>query len=94
MGFLCLKIAVEELAPVAFDEHIASTAMYPVMGHPMCMAVRRTIPSARRPDIAVAIPAMIAINPFIFGTGAWAASFDDGGRRSYTDHDLCKRGRR
>jgi len=69
-------------------------AMFPAMGHPVGMTMGRTVPAARHPDIAGAIPAMVATDPFVFGAGARAASLDDGGGRSYTDHDLRKRGSR
>jgi hypothetical protein len=77
---------------MAFDEHIAAVAMHPVMGYPVRMRMRRTVPTAGNPDIASSVPAVVSVDPDVFTPWSRAAGFDDRGGRSYADHDLRKRG--
>ena len=93
---LCAKLSsvVLGLAPVAFDQDVTAIAMDPVMGNPTRVRMRRTIPAAGNPDVTGAIPAVIAIDPDKFRAWARAARFNDGSGRSYTDHNLRKRGGR
>jgi len=53
------------LLPVAFYKDVAVFAMLPAMVHPHGVLVRRRNPYARRPDVRVSVPAMIAllVNP-------------------------------
>ncbi len=52
-----------DLRPVAFDQHPAARPAHPVVGHPMRVRTRRKNPGAARPDVSVAIPAVIARRP-------------------------------
>jgi hypothetical protein len=79
---------------VAFDENVATTAMYPVMGNPMRAVMRRTIPAARGPDVAIAIPAMVTVDPDEFSTGTRTAGFNDRRGWSHLNIYLRKRGDR
>jgi hypothetical protein len=75
---------------VTFYEDIAAVAVYPVMGDPMRMGMGWTIPAAGNPDVAGPIPAVVSVDPNVFASWGRAARFDDGGGRSYADHDLRK----
>jgi hypothetical protein len=79
---------------VAFNQHIAAIAVYPTVSNPVRTWMGPTIPAAGNPDIMGAVPAMITTDPFKFRPRSVTTRFDDGGGRSYVDHDLCKRGSR
>jgi hypothetical protein len=49
--------------PVALDPHITTAAIYPVTGHPVSMCVRRRNVGSGNPDVASAIPSVIAGTP-------------------------------
>ena len=83
-----------QLPPVAFNQDVPAVAMHPVMGDPVLAMMGRTVPAPVNPDVAGAIPAVIAADPDKFRTRSRASGFNDGGGRSYADHDLCKRGSR
>ena len=51
------------LLPVAFDQDPAVTAMLPAMRNPDRAMMRGANPVAVNPDVAVAIPAVIAVDP-------------------------------
>jgi hypothetical protein len=73
---------------VSLYEDIPAVAMHPVMANPMRARMRWTIPAARNPDIARAVPAVVAADPDKAGAGRWTASFDDRRGRPDTDHNL------
>jgi hypothetical protein len=79
---------------VAFDQNVAAIAMHPMMGDPTLAMMGRTVPAAGNPDVMGAVPAVVAIDPDEFRAGAGGAGFNNGGGRSYADHDLRKRGGR
>jgi hypothetical protein len=64
------------------------------MGNPVSTGMWAAVPTAWDPNVTTAVPAVVAGDPFISRTGDRTAGFDDGGGRSYADHDLRKRGGR
>jgi hypothetical protein len=79
---------------VTFYKNVATVAVHPAMGDPVLAGMGRTVPAAGNPDIAGAIPAVIAIDPDVSVARDWTACLNNGGGRSYADHDLRKRGGR
>ena len=78
------------LSPVTLDQDPAVMTVNPAMGYPARVRVRGTIPAAWNPDVAAAIPSMVAVYPDVFSTWAGAARFNDGSGRSNADHNLRK----
>ena len=79
---------IVKLAPVAFFENPAIVAVNPMMGNPVPTGVGWTIPAAGCPDVAIAVPAMVAVDPNISAIRRWWTALNDGGRRSDADHNL------
>jgi hypothetical protein len=75
---------------VAFDEDPAFVAMDPAMGNPVSMGMGWALPATGNPDVAIAVPAVVAIDPDEFAAGGDGARFNDGGGWSDTDNDLRK----
>lgn len=71
-------------------------AMDPVMRDPDGARMRRPAPIAMNPDVALAVPAVIAVNPYIAGMRARTVLFHNGSRRTDTNHhaDLREGSRR
>ncbi len=82
------------LLPVTLDEHIAAVTVFPAVGDPNRTRVRGMRPVAMMPDIAVAIPAMVPINPHPSRMRRMIVNFNDWFRRRNADIDLrhCNRG--
>jgi hypothetical protein len=94
--FSCHRFAVVDLRllPVTLNQHIAAVAVFPAVGNPDSAGMRWTGPAAVDPDVAVAIPAMITINPHPAVMRWMIVNFNDWFRRRNADVDLrhCDRG--
>ncbi len=66
--------------------------MNPMVSNPTRARMRRTLPAARDPNVAFAVPAMVAVNPNESTLRGPAALFDDRRRGTYANHNLSKRG--
>jgi len=95
-GRACCRFTPLRLPPVAFDQDPAAIALFIVMGNPDCAGMRRTNPIAMNPDVAVAIPAVIAIDPDPSGMRWMVVDLDDGRRGRHTNDHLrgCDRRRK
>ena len=67
---------------------------YPPVSDPALALMGRTLPAAGNPDVVVAIPAVIAVDPHETTLRRPAALFNDRGRGANADHYLRKRCRR
>jgi len=79
---------------VALDQDIAVTAMFPVMGNPDRIGMRRMNPTAVNPDVAVAVPTVIAVVPDPAGMRWMVVDLDDRLGRRYANDDLRHNGSR
>jgi len=79
------------LPPVPFHKHPAIVMMDPPVRHPNRAGMRRTVPTAGNPHIAVAVPVMVARNPHVPAFRRWRPALNDRGRRSNANHNLRKR---
>jgi hypothetical protein len=79
---------------MTFNQDPPVVTMNPAMGDPACVRVWGTIPTARNPDVAAAVPAVVAVDPDVLAAGTGTASFNDGSGRSNADHNLRKSGGR
>ena len=82
------------LPPVAFDQDPAVTALFPAMRNPDRARMRRADPMAVDPDVAVAVPAVIAVDPDPSVMRRTIVSFDDGRGRRNANDNLRQSGRR
>jgi hypothetical protein len=73
---------------MAFDEHVATVAMFPTMVHPVRMPMRRSHPYARNPYVRVSIPAMITALVYVTFMRRSAAHFDNRARRCHLNDNL------
>ena len=67
------------LPPMAFDEDVATVAMYPTVRHPMGMRMWRLNPGAGGPHVGVTVPTMVSGRPDIAGPGGGNSGFNHGG---------------
>jgi len=79
---------------VAFDQDPAVTTVLPTMRDPYRAFMRRVGPVAVDPDVAVAVPAVIAVDPNPSAVRRTVVGFDDGIGRRYANYDLRKSGGR
>jgi hypothetical protein len=79
---------------VTFHQHIAAVTVFPAVCDPDGARMRGMSPAAMDPDVAVAIPAMIAIDPHPAVMRWMIVNFNDWFRRRDADIDLrhCNRG--
>lgn len=82
------------LLPVAFHQHPTVTAVLPAMRNPYCAAMRGANPVAVNPDVPVAIPAVIAVDPDPTFMRRMVVNFDDGLRGRHANDDLRHSGGR
>lgn len=82
------------LAPVALDQNIAVTTMLPVMGDPDVAGMPGARPVAVNPDVTVAIPAVIAVDPDPTFMRWMVVDLDDGRGRRDANDDLRHNGSR
>ena len=82
------------LLPVTFNQDPAVAAMLPVMGDPDGVLMRWMSPIAMHPNVMVAIPAVIAVDPHPSRMRCMFMMFNDGRRRRNADDDLRHRDRR
>ena len=82
------------LLPVTFDQNPAVAAVLPAMRHPDRAVMRRASPMTVDPDVAVAIPAVIAVDPNPSMMRRTVMSFDEGRGRLHAHYDLRKSGGR
>jgi hypothetical protein len=75
---------------VSFDEDPAIVAVDPVMGYPVCAGMWRTVPAARDPDVAGAIPAVISVDPNKAALWRWGTALNDRCRWADANHKLRK----
>jgi hypothetical protein len=73
---------------VPFNENPSIMVVDPAMGNPMRAGIRWTLPAAGNPNIATAIPAVIAVDPNESALGRSATDLDDGGRRPDPNYKL------
>ena len=66
---------------MSFLQDVSAVAMDPAMGYPMLPGMRGTVIAAGSPNVATAVPAVIACNPFISRAGTWARMLDHGDGR-------------
>jgi hypothetical protein len=81
---------ISALSPVTFHQHPAAMAMHPMMTHPYRVLMRRTLPTARRPHVALAIPAVIPPDPHESPLRRRAGTLNDRGRWPDTNVYLRK----
>ncbi len=84
-------VAEMRLLPVAFYQDILAMTMDPVVGDPVLAMMRRLLVVAGRPDIMVAVVAMIAGLPNVSLSGRRTAPFIHWRGWSDANHDLRKR---
>ena len=82
----------DELPPMAFDQDPAVATMFPAMGLPDGAGMLRARPVAVDPNVAVAVPAVIAIDPHPVAMRWAIVNLDDGRRRLYANHNLSHHG--
>ncbi len=82
------------LAPVPFDQHPSAMAVHPMVPHPNRIRPRRTIPPARHPYVACAIPAVITTDPDVSTARRRTVVFHNRGRRPDANVDLPVRSSR
>jgi hypothetical protein len=75
---------------VTFDQDPAVTAMLPAMRDPDRAMMRRADPVAVHPNVTVAIPAVITVNPHITLMRRTVVDLDDRLGRSHANYDLRK----
>jgi len=71
-----------------FNQHPFPVLMFPPVSYPMRVRMRRTLPVAVNPNIMIAVPAMVAVNPNKTGLRRHAALFNNGSRWTYANRNL------
>ena len=79
---------------MTFNQDPAVTAMFPTMRNPNRAAMRGPHPVAVNPDVAVAVPAVITIDPDPTFMRWMVVDLDDGRRRRHANDDLRHNGGR
>jgi len=79
---------------VALDQDPAVTTMLPVMGDPNRVAMRGANPVAVNPNVAVAIPAVVAVDPDPTFMRWMVVDLNDGRGGLHPNHDLRRNGGR
>jgi len=74
------------LPPVPFYQDPAAVALFPAMSNPNRAGMRWMRPVALHPNIAPAVPAVIAVDPHPSGMRWTIVDFDDRRRRSDANH--------
>ena len=82
------------LLPVAFDQDPAVTAMLPAVCDPDRAGMRGANPVTVNPDVAVAIPAVIAVDPDPTFMRWMVMDLDDGRGGRHANDDLRRNGGR
>ena len=77
----------DELPPMAFDQDPAVATTFPAMGFPDGAGMRRARPIAVDPNVAVAVPAVIAIDPHPVAMRWAIMRFVDGRGRRDVNHN-------
>ena len=78
------------LPPVTFLHLPVIAAVDPPVGDPTLPFMGRALPAAGSPDVVVAFPAVVAVDPHVSAIGRPAAFFVHGWRRSDANHNLRK----
>ncbi len=81
------------LLPVALYQHPAIAAAFPVMVDPDSAGMRRMRPKAVNPDVVLAVPAVVAFDPYPPIMRWMVMMLRDGWRRRNADDNLRKCGR-
>lgn len=76
------------LLPVSFDQNPAVTAVLPAMRDPDRVAMRGANPAAVNPDVTVAVPAVITVDPDPTFMRWMVMDFDDRLGGSHANYDL------
>jgi hypothetical protein len=76
------------LTPVPLDQHPTTMAVFPVMRNPHGMRMRRTIPASGNPDVAIPVPAVIAVYPDKPVLRRWGTTLHDRCRWPYPNINL------
>src|SRR5579871_2365537 len=80
------------LAPASFYEHPVVAAADPTMLHPAAASMRGNFPASRYPNVGVAIPPVITLDPNEMRTGpGWRSLHNRGGGRNPDDDFGAKR---
>ena len=89
-----LFASVFRLPPVAIDQNPPVSTVLPAMCDPDTAAMRWAHPMAMNPDVAVTVPAVVAIDPHPSRVRWMFVDLDDGCRWRNADDDLRHRDRR
>ena len=81
------------LPPMALDHHPLTMAMDPLVGDPVRVGMGRTLPAARNPDVVVARPALVAVDPHKSSIRRRTGALIDGSRRPHANRHLRKSSR-
>jgi hypothetical protein len=79
---------------MAFHQHPAIAAPFPVMVNPDGAWMRRMRPKAMNPEVVLAIPAVVAFDPYPSDMRWIVMMLNDWWRRRNADDDLSHRNRR
>ena len=82
------------LVPAPLDIHVRASARFPVRRRPVRGRVRAAIVAPVNPDVAVAIPTVIAVDPHPTFMRWMVVDLDDGRGRPHTHNDLRHNGGR
>ncbi len=79
---------------MSFDQHPFPVPVNPAVSHPVRVRMRRTLPVAVNPNIVIAFPAMVTVNPDKSRLRRHAALFNNRSRGAYANCNLRLRSRR
>jgi len=77
---------------VPFHENIPSASVNPTVPHPVSVGAWRQFPSSGDPHISIAIPTMIAGDPYMASAGSHNPRFNNIVRWSNPNYNLGSRG--
>jgi hypothetical protein len=77
---------------VTFDQDVAALAVFPFVGDPDLVGLRRALPTSGFPDMGVTVPTMITGHPNIFATRASRTLFHHRVRWRNRYEDFCGAG--
>jgi hypothetical protein len=76
------------LTPMPFPHLPMIAAAFPAVSNPARASMGWTIPTARRPHVCPAFPAVIAVDPDIAAIRGWRTALDDRGRWRDANYNL------
>jgi len=86
--FVCFESDSLPAPPVSFNPEPAAPAMHPVPAHPYRVRVRRHGPVSMHPYIAVPVPALVSINPYVPRPRSGWPAFHQTRRRTHAHINL------